>query len=178
MATKRKRRGKKKPSRKHIYYDVWKSSGDVDGTRWKVVTGRLVPTPGRPQNVRPLFIVVAEKLPYEALGDVRKDMLDHGYPVEGVYLAHDSMGVARYGGRGRVFVRLSKRKNLYPDELKYFSFYIIADKRHEREIETLIIRAAGPQLILNDRKRAVGIKHGAVRDYEPGTEFYESHRAR
>lgn len=165
----------KKQSRRVAYHTVWSDSDGSRATPWKVVTGKLVPGPGRPGRDH-LFQVVAEKLPFEALPDVRKDMLEYGHSREGVYLAHDSMGVARYGGRGQVFARLRAHKRKYPNELVYFSFYIIANKQHEREIETIIIRAAGPQLILNDRKRALGIDPGAVGDYEPGTEFYQRRR--
>ena len=61
----------------------------------------------------------------------------------------------------------------YPRELLYFSFYVIANKNHEREIETAILRAAGPQMILNQRKVRSSIDHGSVNDYEPGTHFLE-----
>jgi hypothetical protein len=63
-------------------------------------------------------------------------------------------------------------------ELCYFSFYTIASKKHEREIETAILRAAGPQLILNTRKVQSDVAKGDVRDYEPGTRFFERQRVR
>src|SRR5690606_42073039 len=84
-----------------------------------------------------------------------------------------SLGSPRYVGRGSIFARLKSHKNAHPHELVYFSFYIVEDKQHEREIETLLIRAAGDQLEFNDRKKRVGIKPGNIRDYEPGTVFYE-----
>ena len=83
------------------------------------------------------------------------------------------MGAARYIGRGSVFSRLAAHKKEHPHELVYFSFYIVEEKQHEREIETLLIRAAGPQLEFNDRKKRIGINSGNIRDYEPGTSFYE-----
>jgi len=95
-----------------------------------------------------------------------------------VYLAHDSIGVARYGGRGQIFSRLRKHKEKYPLELCYFSFYTIAGKKNEREIETALLRAAGPQLILNTRKVQDDITKGDVKDYEPGTSFFERQRKR
>ena len=51
-------------------------------------------------------------------------------PIQGVYLAHDSLGHARYGGRGQIFVRLSNHIKKYPRELLYFSFYVIKEKNH------------------------------------------------
>ncbi len=68
--------------------------------------------------------------------------------LEGVYSAHDAMGVARYGGRGQIFSRLESHKRKYAKELVYYSFYVIENKNHEREIETAILRAAGPQMSL------------------------------
>jgi len=161
------KKSNKQLSHKTVSYSVWKKDG------WNVVTGTLTPGPGRPGKTKPLFSVVAEKIPYGALKSVRADMEQDNYPTEGVYFAHDSMGVARYGGRGQVFTRLEAHRKKYPRQLLYFSFYIIQAKNHEREIETAILRAAGPQLILNTRKVRVGIEPGDVRDYEPRTEFFE-----
>jgi hypothetical protein len=83
------------------------------------------------------------------------------------------MGVARYGGRGDIFTRLAAHKKNYPKELQYFSFYVIANKAHEREIETVILRAAGRQMTLNTKKIAFGLHPGNIADYEPGTNFFE-----
>jgi hypothetical protein len=46
-------------------------------------------------------------------------------------------------------------------------------KKHEREIETVVIRAAGPQLVFNTQKKRVTNHAGSIRDYEPSTLFYE-----
>lgn len=100
-------------------------------------------------------------------------MLQEEVKANGVYMAHDSMGVARYGGRGNIISRLAMHKKNYPKELLYFSFYIIANKSHEREIETAILRAAGGQMNLNERKVREGIAVGNVSDFEPGTYFFE-----
>jgi hypothetical protein len=91
----------------------------------------------------------------------------------GVYLAHDSFGVPRYGGRGDIFGRLAQHKRDYPKELEYFSFFIIKNKNHEREIETAILRAASSEMTLNERKVRTGLAIGNVTDYEPGTYFVE-----
>jgi hypothetical protein len=125
-----------------------------------------------------LFIVVAEKLPFESLEAVRKKTAEWKVGSEGVYMAHDSMGVARYGGRGQIFARLRSHKKKYRKELLYFSFYIIDDKNHERELETAILRAAGPQMVLNQKKVRAGIEPGNVADYEAGTRFFERQRRR
>jgi hypothetical protein len=55
----------------------------------------------------------------------------------------------------------------------YYSFYVVAQKIHEREIETLLIHAAGPLLDFNDKKKRPGIQAGSVKDFEAGTLFYE-----
>lgn len=159
-------------SRKEVKSEIWSGDG------WSVVAGQLVRGRGRPGKVEHLFRWVAEKLPYSSLASIKRTILSEGAGVEGVYLAHDSMGVARYGGRGRIFARLASHKKRYPRELTYFSFYIIEQKRHEREIETALIRAAGPQLLFNTRKKRDGIDPGSVRDYEPGTKFVERQRRR
>ncbi len=159
----------KRPSEKRIDpLPIWQDAG------WRVKRGKLVPGPGRPSKTSRLFKLVAEKLPYEGFKDVRKTVeQEFGTTIEGVYLAHDSMGVARYGGRGNVFNRLATHKKRYALQLIYFSFYVIENKSHEREIETVILRAAGPQMVLNTRKIAYGLHPGDVRDYEPGTIFFE-----
>ncbi len=140
---------------------------------WSVVRGKLTPSPGRPGKVKGLFLVVAEKIPLSALDCIRKDMTAQCLPLTGVYMAHDSMGFARYAGRGNIFSRLKAHKKTHSLELAYFSFYIVLEKIHEREIETILIRAAGPQLQFNDRKKQITIKPGNIRDYEPRTSFYE-----
>ena len=142
-------------------------------TEWSVEYGELKRPQGRPQAGSRLFRFLGEKIPFEALDAVRIHFKSDESSPMGVYVAHDSMGTARYIGRGNVFGRLKSHKKKHPKELVYFSFYIVADKQHEREIETLLIRAAGPQLEFNDRKKRVGIKPGNVRNYEPGTCFYE-----
>jgi hypothetical protein len=154
-----------------------KSAKSVDGTawenkEWKVVHGSLVATTTNPGNDN-LFKWVAEKLPYESLRDVKKKMTGDAEHLEGVYLAHDSMGVARYGGRGQIFTRLQSHKRNYPKQLLYYSFYVVENKHHEREIETVILRAAGPQMTLNVNKVRAGIEPGNINDYEPGTNFFE-----
>jgi hypothetical protein len=88
-------------------------------------------------------------------------------------MAHDAFGIPRYGGRGRIFSRLATRKRKYPKELAYFSFYIVNEKNHERELENAILRAAGPQMVINKVKIRGDAMPGSVRDYEPGTHFYQ-----
>src|SRR5690606_3719527 len=127
--------------------------------------GELKRGRGRPSKSEHLFRVVGEKLPYEALLEVKRHLKENGHTTQGVYVAHDSMGCPRYIGRGSIFTRLEARKKANPRELEYFSFYVVSEKKHEREVETLLIRAAGFLLQLNDRKKRVGILPGNIRDY-------------
>lgn len=154
----------KKMAQKRIRRDdIWCQSP------WKVVGGALDCGPGRPCSR--LFRIVAEKIPFAAINRIAADL--PSTDRKGVYVAHDSMGYARYIGRGNVIGRLKAVQKKNHRELHYFSFYIIDDKRHEREIETLLIRAAGPQLHFNSRKKRMDIEAGNVRDFEGGTRFYE-----
>jgi hypothetical protein len=52
-------------------------------------------------------LFVGEKLPFECLSDVQRHVRARSPDRDGVYMAHDSFGVPRYGGRGRIFRRLS-----------------------------------------------------------------------
>ncbi len=157
-------------ARKIKTIEVAKIWGDK---QWTVRFGRLKPGRGRPQAVSSLFKVVGEKLPFEALSAVDKYMRDNGIRRNGVYLAHDSMGYARYIGRGAIFLRLRARLKSQNLQLKYFSFYVVENRKHEGEIETLLIRAAGPLLQFNTKKKRVTIKAGSLFDYEAGTQFFE-----
>jgi hypothetical protein len=146
------------------------------GNQWTVHFGRLARRQGNPGKAEHLFKAVGEKLPYAALNAVKKDMKQRGLSRQGVYIAHDSMGFPRYIGRGSIFGRLRTRLKAQPLELSYFSFYVVTEKKHEREIETLLIRAAGPLLEFNSKKKRVGIGHGNIKDFEAGTLFYERQR--
>jgi hypothetical protein len=154
-------------SRRVVQEEIWK-----DGNR-KVVFGYLKPLSRRKPDVENLFLFVGEKLPFDCLGKVRRYVRDRSPNRSGVYMAHDSFGVPRYGGRGRIFRRLMARQKKHPKELAYFSFYIVKHKSHERELENAILRAAGPQMLLNTLKVRSGAKPGSVRDYEPGTHFFQ-----
>lgn len=145
---------------------------------WVIQVGELRPSPSQRAKRDRLFKYVAEKLPWDALLLVSRYLKSQGVKRVGVYMAHDSFGVARYGGRGNIFSRLRSHKHKYRKELVYFSFYIIENKTHEREIENAILRAAGPQMILNQRKVRDGIDPGSVNDYEPGTKFFRRKYAR
>jgi len=168
-------KGIKKAVSRRIIVD----KGIYSATPWVVHFGELQRTrngPGRPptaSKTEHLFRVIGEKLPFEALGAVKKHIREKGYTSQGVYVAHDSMGCPRYIGRGSIFERLAARKKTQQLELEYFSFYVVAEKKHEREIETLLIRAAAFLLEFNDRKKRIGIAPGNVNDFEAGTVFYE-----
>lgn len=83
------------------------------------------------------------------------------------------MGYPRYVGRGNIRDRLATRFRAQREELMYYSFYVVADKMHEREIETLLIHVAGGLLDYNDKKRWAASHQGKVRDFEQRTLFYE-----
>ena len=163
---KKKRKGSKKASKKRVYDRIWSNE------EWHVVEGELQRPQGRPEKIQPLFKYVGEKLPIGSLREVRKVIKAKSGDPEGIYMAHDSMGVARYGGRGKIFDRLYSHQRKYPKELVYFSFYVIKSKNHERELETVVLRAAGPQMILNTKKVRSSIDAGNISDYEPGTLFF------
>ena len=143
---------------------------------WTVWRGKLIPPVGRPEKLQSIFSVVAEKLPYDALADVERDMKKQELTRTGIYLAHDSMGAVRYAGLGSIFGRLRARKKAQPLELHYFSFYVLPHKKHQRELETLLIRSIGDMLTFNERKKPITIQTGNIHDYECGTVFYERQR--
>lgn len=161
MAGRRKARFNVKPRDKNVWSNAL----------WQVWRGELRRRPGRPN--KSLFAVVAEKLPYDSLASVAKVMKEHRLTRTGVYVAHDSIGTPRYIGRGRIFARLQSHHRKYPLILTYYSFYVVPDKSHEREVETLLIRAAGPLLEFNQRKKRVTISAGSIRDYEAGTVYFQ-----
>jgi hypothetical protein len=72
-----------------------------------------------------LFLVVGEKIPFEAINAVSKYLKDNKIHRNGVYIAHDSMGYARYIGRGGIFNRLTSCRDSHRLEVKYFSFYVV-----------------------------------------------------
>lgn len=163
-------RSNKKPSTKQNQAKV------ATHSIWTIWRGKLVPPAGRPDKVTSIFQVVAEKLPFECLAEVERDMCREGLTRTGIYLAHDSMGAVRYAGLGSIFNRLRARRNAHPLELLYFSFYVLPHKKHQRELETLVIRATSHLLEFNERKKHSTIEPGNIRDYEPGTRFYERQR--
>lgn len=102
---------KKAALAKKTFETVWTDD------EWSVRGGELKRGKGYP-GTPGLFQTVAEKLPYECLTALQKKIAD---PINGIYIAHDSMGCARYIGRGNIFQRLAARKREQPAELKYFS---------------------------------------------------------
>ena len=172
MATRKTRSKRKRPPKRPSKKEVQLRNVAQHGM-WTVCRGKLVPSRGRPDKVGSLFKVIAEKIPFVCLRELKADMDANGLDTNGIYLAHDSMGAVRYAGRGNIFNRLAARKKAQDLELVYFSFYVIPNNKHEREIETVIIRAASHLLEFNDRKKRPTILPGSVSDYEPGTLFYE-----
>ena len=161
-------RRRKPKSTKRLADELW-----TDRESWTVKHGVLKRRQGRPGLVSSLFLALGEKLPFGCMLPVRQHLRSLGIKGQGVYVAHDSMGTPRYIGCGWIFGRLRARRRAHPRELVYFSFYVIKEKIHEREIETLLIRAAGPSLEFNTLKKRVGIKPGSVKDFEAGTLFFE-----
>jgi len=146
-----------------------------DGSRWVVQWGSLNAGPGAAGRVKRLFRVVGEKLPFGAIDYVDKQLRSQQIPREGVYVAHDSMGCARYIGRGKIFPRLRACRDNHKLQVLYFSSYIVEEKKHGREIETLLIHAAGPLLEFNTKKKRTTTSAGSILDYEAGTKFFELH---
>lgn len=161
-------RNNKRPATKVVTGPIGPSRGP-----WKVVGGYLKPGRGHPGKIDNLFTLVAEKIPFTYIDDVRRAAATEEISNQGVYVAHDSMGWPRYIGRGNVFSRLKARKKAQSQELLYFSLYIIKDKKHTREIETLMIRTAGSLLSFNDKKKRQDHLTGRVTDYEAKTQFVE-----
>lgn len=164
---------RKQAASKTVQRQVW-----TDDVYWTVQRGELRRGRGRPGKTERLFRAVAEKLPFDALDEVEQDIEGLDVGTSGIYVAHDSMGTPRYIGRGAIFTRLRAHRKAHPHELIYFSFYVVSERVHEREIETLLIRAAGPSLHFNERKKRVDIEPGNVRDFEGGTRFFERQRRR
>lgn len=152
-----------------------RSSGRIwtDGTHWSVATGELIPSRTSQSRDESLLAAFGEKLPFDSLAAVERFLRSRKHKLAGIYVAHDSMGTPRYIGRGNIFPRLRKRRRTHPHELVYFSFYTVKSKTHEQEIETLLIRAAGPSLDFNTQKKRVGIRPGRVKDFAPGNLYFE-----
>src|SRR5206468_2282944 len=125
-----------------------------------------------------IFEVIGEKLPWDCLSKINLHLRNQGCDRVGVYVAHDALGYPRYVGRRFIFRRLRSHKKAHPNELAYFSFYIIEGKHHQRDIETLLIRTAGAALGFNDRKKREMIEVGRLRDYHGPLLFYERHAKR
>jgi hypothetical protein len=110
------------PRTKRHYTDkVW--SDDKD---WVVRAGELRPVRRNAQKANHLFKYVGEKLPWDALNEVSGYLKKHKVKRDGVYMAHDSFGVARYGGRGHIFSRLRNHKKKYFKELEPISKLLTA----------------------------------------------------
>jgi len=115
---------KKARAKKTLQTTVYEGDG-----LWKVRFGVLKRRQGNPGKTEHLFRVVGEKLPFESLEDVRRHLLKEELGINGVYVAHDSMGFPRYIGRGAIFSRLKARKAAQKLELIYFSFYVVSEKK-------------------------------------------------
>lgn len=136
---------------------------------WDVNYGHITAGPGG--TTPRLFRYVAEKIPVEALKEVEDYVRLKTSSVKGIYLVLDSMSYPRYAGRGNVFDRIRARVKKHKAELKYFSFYLVESKKHERELETLLVHNMGTLLLFNTLKKREGTKASSIWDYEAGTKF-------
>ena len=137
---------------------------------WQIHHGFLKSRKSEPNHI---FKIIAEKLPIESLTAVENYFKKAGLPRKGIYIAHDSMGYSRYVGLGGIFYRLKTRYRAHSREIQYYSFYVVTDTTHQRELETLLIRIASPLLEFNSQKKRNTIEVGSVRDYSPGTVFLQ-----
>ena len=146
-----------------------------EGNKWRVDSFRLrKKEAGKGAPPKPMFCYVGEKLPFEALEATQKKMKEmYGQRVvNGVYIAHDSVGEARYIGRGDIFGRLKSHKKKYDLELQYFSFYVLKDKKIERQVETILIHAVGVGLLFNTKKIRSANETHDPNDFEEGTVYF------
>jgi hypothetical protein len=70
-----------------------------------------------------------------------------------------------------VFTRLRSHKKAQRLELLYFSFYMVEENVHEREIETLLIRGASHLLSFNEKKNASAFRPAASMTTSPELPF-------
>ncbi len=162
------KRAEKKLSSTKIFFE----DEVIDVNGYEIFPGQLV-TRRKIKSLAGIFTAFGEKLPKDALSAVFKHARSRGLPMQGVYVAHDSMGTPRYIGRGNIESRLRARFKAQPLELHFFSFYVVPNKFHEREIETLLIHVVGSLLDFNEKKRRIGLRSHAVGDFEAGTQFYQ-----
>lgn len=106
--------------------------------------------------------------------------------ISGVYVLFDSSETARYVGISNdVRTRLGKyfAGHLQADDDKRtvavsFSVFMVSNRKHARELESLLIHVLGPALFLNKRKqRRYGIRPD-VKVFEAGTLLLQRRDAR
>lgn len=147
----------KRIGKKRIEGEIWSGGG------WSVRKGRVVRGARGKVAQTKLFKIIGEKIPLLALVDVERFVeKECGRKPKGIYLVHDSMGCPRYIGRGKIFDRLHAHNREFSRELVYSSFYVVEDKVHEREIETLLLRAASYLTALNKRKIRASIENSEI----------------
>jgi len=134
-------------------------------TSWVVSRGVLKRRRGRPENVKPLFLVVGEKLPFASIDAVGKQVGQRIGSRSGVYVAQDSMGYARYIGRGKIFTR---RRRL--GRIERTCSCTTRSTSSSRALTGVRLNPcsyvrAGPLLEFNTRKRRANIEPGDVYDF-------------
>lgn len=133
-----------------------------------LIRGELKRKPGKKPT--PLFTLVGELLPRESW----QELPEH---VSGVYILFDGSETARYVGLAK---NVRRRFKTYftgsnPDDddkrqvVTAFSVYAVSTRKRARELESLLIHAMGPQLILNDRKHRLFGQRPDCKLFEPGT---------
>ncbi len=154
------------------------------GTRWLepeendlLIRGEVRARQGRR---KPSFLtLVGEMLPREAW----RELPDH---VAGVYVLFDSSETARYVGiasdvrarLGQYFTGSLEGDNDKRAITASFSVFMVSNRKHARELESLLIHVLGPALFLNKRKqRAFGVRPDA-KVFEAGTLVLQRRRSR
>jgi hypothetical protein len=82
-------------------------------------------------------------------------MINNNECTAGVYVAHDLMGCPRHIGSGAIFERLAARNKAETVVLEYFSFYVVNEKKRQRE--TLPIRVSPFLLKLKRARSGLGL---------------------
>lgn len=154
------------------------------GTRWLRPSGNELLVRGevraRRGRRKPSFLtLIGEMLPRESW----LELPDH---VSGVYVLFDSSETARYVGIAsdvRARLRQYFTGRLKDDDDKRaitasFSVFMVSNRKHARELESLLVHVLGPALFLNERKqRAFGVRPDA-KVFEAGTLVLQRRKSR
>ncbi|HUI91496.1 MAG TPA: hypothetical protein VLX68_04525 [Chitinivibrionales bacterium] len=82
---------------------------------WTISCGELIAKQGRPgKKDQTIFKAFGEKIPWNTVNWIKHILQENKLGTEGIYIAHDSMGIPRYIGRGAIFSRLAARFKAHP----------------------------------------------------------------